>query len=669
MANIDPARLLKTSPVENLSNLNTIDQAESLSDQSVTSFPKELQAAKQNNREDEASLDSNEQNSLETPANLQNLPTNAVASPKQPANIADQSKGSQEAMPNRLTPGGPTLAQLEIAQAITVEEGIVAQLSTPITTTVAQDPQILTEGQGDAEKQSSNTPNAAIDPTTALAIAAAQNSITLAPQNIVTPLAVETAAQGVQSLVATASQVDLLVTAAQTDLLATTSQATVAQSTAEVLAGEVQVNNFNSALNATQAVPATDNAGQEPLASISGLANTDVLTKSSANALNTINAAQVAAAANTNVLRTEPTDQDEAINVLAANAALNSQEEPLLMGAVTSEISGAVTSEISDIAAMNTAKSAKAAQAAQSAAASLQSIASAEQGINLASANQSNVAVQNTAPSLTASPQAELAANLVKVDVSDTQELANAVQSPTTSSLRVDSRGISANDPGEVVQSLRIDNAKIASVNAEKSAVLDGLALQDKPITDSQDSTQVASSNSGGGLSDLNSRTITSPFSQELRLAQSSQTLKLEPQQASLSSGPLHVEVMRVLREGGGRVIMEVTPPDQGAIQLDLRLDGNGRAYLIVEGASDSTKARLEQGGSQLKEQLAQMGLSLSLDMRDRSTESDHVPFALNQQFSNAANGSGTQVDAGLGELVSVSRPGVTPDGRVSIYA
>jgi hypothetical protein len=423
----------------------------------------------------------------------------------------------------------------------------------------------------------------------------------------------------------------------------------------------VQVNNLNSAINSTQAVPATDNAGQEPLASISGLANTDVLTKSSANALNTINAAQVAAAANTNVLRTEPTDQDEAINVLAANAALNSQEEPLLMGAVTSEIS--------DIAAMNTAKSAKAAQAAQSAAASLQSIASAEQGINLASANQSNVAVQNTAPSLTASPQAELAANLVKVDVSDTQELANAVQSPTTSSLRVDSRGTSANDPGEVVQSLRIDNAKIASVNAEKSAVLDGLAVQDKPITDSQDSTQVASSNSGGGLSDLNSRTITSPFSQELRLAQSSQTLKLEPQQASLSSGPLHVEVMRVLREGGGRVIMEVTPPDQGAIQLDLRLDGNGRAYLIVEGASDSTKARLEQGGSQLKEQLAQMGLSLSLDMRDRSTESDHVPFALNQQFSNAANGSGTQVDAELGELVSVSRPGITPDGRVSIYA
>jgi hypothetical protein len=427
-----------------------------------------------------------------------------------------------------------------------------------------------------------------------------------------------------------------------------------------VLTGEVQVNNLNSALNATQAVPTTENAGQEPLASISGLANTDVLTTSPANALNTINPAQIAAATNVNVLRTEPTDQNETINV-TTNAALSPQEEPVLMGAVTSEIS--------NVAAMNAAKSAKAAQAAQSAAASPQGIASSEEGINLASTNQSNVTVQTTAPSLATSPQAELAANLVKADASDTQDLANVIQSPATSSLRASSRGTSGNDAGEAVQSLRFDNAKIASVNAEKSAVLDGLAVQDKPMIDFQDGTQVSSSNIGGGLSDLNSRTITSPFSQELRLAQSSQTLKLEPQQASLSSGPLHVEVMRVLREGGGRVIMEVTPPDQGAIQLDLRLDGNGRAYLIVEGASDSTKARLEQGGSQLKEQLAQMGLSLSLDMRDRSTESDHVPFALNQQFSNTANGSATQVDAELGELISVSRPGITPDGRVSIYA
>jgi hypothetical protein len=162
---------------------------------------------------------------------------------------------------------------------------------------------------------------------------------------------------------------------------------------------------------------------------------------------------------------------------------------------------------------------------------------------------------------------------------------------------------------------------------------------------------------------------MTSPFTQELRLAQSAAPLRLEPQQASLVAGPLHVEVMRVLREGGGRVIMEVTPPDQGAIQLDLRLDGNGKAYLIVEGASDSTKARLEQGGAQLKEQLAQMGLSLSLDMRDRSSQSDHIPFAFNPNFARNNNTAGGEAGAELGDLMSVGRSGITPDGRVSIYA
>jgi len=194
--------------------------------------------------------------------------------------------------------------------------------------------------------------------------------------------------------------------------------------------------------------------------------------------------------------------------------------------------------------------------------------------------------------------------------------------------------------------------------------------MKDLALADSGESfTAGSTSSSTSGIADLGSRTMTSPFSQELRLAQPAPPLRLEPQHASLAAGPLHVEVMRVLREGGGRVILEVTPPDQSAIQLDLRLDGNGKAYLIVEGASDSTKARLEQGGAQLKEQLAQMGLSLCMDMRDRSSQSDHIPFAFNPNFARNGNGLDGQADAQLVDLMSVNRSGITSDGRVSIYA
>jgi hypothetical protein len=50
-----------------------------------------------------------------------------------------------------------------------------------------------------------------------------------------------------------------------------------------------------------------------------------------------------------------------------------------------------------------------------------------------------------------------------------------------------------------------------------------------------------------------------------------------------------------------------------------LRINAAGQAHLIVEGASDATKSRLDQGGQNLKNEFAQMGLNLSLDLRQGS--------------------------------------------------
>ena len=86
--------------------------------------------------------------------------------------------------------------------------------------------------------------------------------------------------------------------------------------------------------------------------------------------------------------------------------------------------------------------------------------------------------------------------------------------------------------------------------------------------------------------------------------------------EASIVSGPLHSEIMSAAKSGGGRIQLELTPPEQGTIRIDLRIDQSGRAHLIVEGANDAAKARLDQGGQQLKNEFAQMGLNLSLDLR-----------------------------------------------------
>jgi hypothetical protein len=92
-----------------------------------------------------------------------------------------------------------------------------------------------------------------------------------------------------------------------------------------------------------------------------------------------------------------------------------------------------------------------------------------------------------------------------------------------------------------------------------------------------------------------------------------------------------------MVKQGGGHVVMELTPPDQSKFTIELKLDDVGGAYLRVEGVSDSTKTRLEQSAPQLQEQFQQMGLNLQLDMRQNrdSSSSSSAEWASNEFGSN----------------------------------
>jgi ABC-type proline/glycine betaine transport system substrate-binding protein len=113
------------------------------------------------------------------------------------------------------------------------------------------------------------------------------------------------------------------------------------------------------------------------------------------------------------------------------------------------------------------------------------------------------------------------------------------------------------------------------------------------------------------------------------------QKIEMKAAEVSLATGPLHEQVMNAAKSGGGRILLELTPPEQGTIRIDLRIDPAGRAHLIVEGASDATKSRLDQGGQSLKNEFAQMGLNLSLDLRQDS----QFQQAREQGFSNPRSG------------------------------
>lgn len=114
---------------------------------------------------------------------------------------------------------------------------------------------------------------------------------------------------------------------------------------------------------------------------------------------------------------------------------------------------------------------------------------------------------------------------------------------------------------------------------------------------------------------------------------------RLEAARASLGSGPLNVEVLKLTKQGGGRAVLEVTPPNQGPIRLDLQLDGAGRANLVVEGLTESMKARLESSAHFLRQDMAQMGLALNLEMRERNDSNASAQAFTQGQFGQSNGG------------------------------
>ena len=150
----------------------------------------------------------------------------------------------------------------------------------------------------------------------------------------------------------------------------------------------------------------------------------------------------------------------------------------------------------------------------------------------------------------------------------------------------------------------------------------------------------------------------------------------LVPHEVRLDAGAVQMEIQKMVKQGGGHVVMELTPPDQSKFTIELKLDERGNALLIVEGVSDSTKTRLEQSAPQLREQFQQMGLELQLDMRQQgqSASSNAANFADAQERGSgdnnlASNSAGdtpkilTQREAGA------NRARETGSNQVYLYA
>ena len=188
-----------------------------------------------------------------------------------------------------------------------------------------------------------------------------------------------------------------------------------------------------------------------------------------------------------------------------------------------------------------------------------------------------------------------------------------------------------------------------------------------KNLANTKDESAITNDAASGALAGSNALGNLQPD-----LAANVSKVQIAATDASLASGPMHAQIMSAARSGGGRIALELTPPGQGTIRIDLRIDQAGQAHLIVEGASDATKARLDHGGQQLKNDFAQMGLNLSLDLRQGSSFSQAQNQSSNsQQFSGFDSNSVAQVGATpVNSLVSSSKPSDNIDNSaVHLYA
>lgn len=93
-------------------------------------------------------------------------------------------------------------------------------------------------------------------------------------------------------------------------------------------------------------------------------------------------------------------------------------------------------------------------------------------------------------------------------------------------------------------------------------------------------------------------------------------TLTLDARAAAWDSSQIKLEVNKMIREGGGEVVIHLKPKDEGPIRISVKLEAANLATVVVDGGSETVRSRLDQGAEQLRSQMAQLGLNLQLDMR-----------------------------------------------------
>lgn len=669
MANINPIQM--NQPVKALNSNQSMngDSQESFIDQSFASFPDELEAAKGQSQNTSSSADSSEPKpEVVEQIDLQNLPVTAAAGVLNPANIAAAIQ---------------VMAPVDTAaiEVINLDQLQLASLTNEVVLSPEQvvDLAPVLDTSADAQFIAQNL--------------VSSESLAIASQNIQNTLtdskAAEVVQQNVAPVIAQVVEQSLVIDAESAVATSVNTSSDIAaallnqsditvdqqQDTAEL---SVDTQSASGVIVAAPVLNVDAGLANQVVNSGSNVDTAVVDLTSKIQASAAVATASVNAAPLTDEQSLASIDQNNSKDLAGLAQQAVSQDVDIATQANSSAEASKQATTLVDVD-LNVANEATKLVVSNQVSEDVQVAANVSTPTQITSNVIDAVEVQTLAPVIAeAAPELKLDGQTsVKVInnqvITDKDSLAqaqvsNAVVANTPvsaeSSFTVDAKTIQVGRDdlaqSEDILAARAENAKLAKLDT-------GIQVDQLSAVDVNDLNKVDAVNNGIIMTDVSRSTFAANANQELRLAQAA-PVKLEPHNVSLASGPLNIEVMRVLKEGGGRVIMEVTPPDQGTLQLDLRLDNQGKAILIVDGASDSTRARLEQGSAELRQQLADMGLQLSLNMRQKSDSEAQFRFASSSDGFNNSNNrrNDSSVVDQVGGIISNQ---INTDGRVHLYA
>jgi hypothetical protein len=221
-----------------------------------------------------------------------------------------------------------------------------------------------------------------------------------------------------------------------------------------------------------------------------------------------------------------------------------------------------------------------------------------------------------------------------------------------------------------IATSNRLDAAAVSATNSNAAVI-----AQEAPRAETTQSLEDISSSFVSSLVGGPQRPVTTVMDW-ISMQSQERPAPVVPHEVRLDAGAVQLEIQKMVKQGGGHVVMELTPPDQSKFTIELKLDERGNALLIVEGVSDSTKTRLEQSAPNLREQFQQMGLELQLDMRQQgqSSSSSTADFWGAQERGSgdnnlASNGPGDSTKILTQREAGANRARETGSNQVYLYA